>query len=374
MALHRSQLALLNVDFERLVGEHSRALGESHRRLHGAHDGIEREQAEATLHASEQTFRALLEALPAAVYTTDAEGRITFYNQAAVELSGHRPKLGSHWCVTWRLYWPDGTPLPHDECPMAIALKENRPVRGAEAIAERPDGTRVPFIPYPTPLRDAAGALVGAVNMLVDITERKQAEERLQLLAQEVDHRANNLLALVQASVRLTKAETVEAFKVAVEGRIQALANAHALLASSRWVGASLGQLVEDELAPYRSGREPAARVNGARVMLEPKVAQTMAVVLHELATNAAKYGALSMPAGHVDLDWWPTADGRFMFRWVETGGPAVVAPKRRGFGTGVVERMIRDQLDGELRLDWRPEGLICEIALRADEVARAMA
>jgi PAS domain S-box-containing protein len=317
MAAHRSQLALLNVDFERLVGEHSRALGESHRRLHGAHDGIEREQAEATLHASEQTFRALLEALPAAVYTTDAEGRITFYNQAAVELSGHRPKLGSHWCVTWRLYWPDGTPLPHDECPMAIALKENRPVRGAEAIAERPDGTRVPFIPYPTPLRDASGALVGAVNMLVDITERKQAEERLQLLAQEVDHRANNLLALVQASVRLTKAETVEAFKAAVEGRIQALANAHALLASSRWVGASLGQLVEDELAPYRSGREPAARVNGARVMLEPKVAQTMAVVLHELATNAAKYGALSMPAGHVDLDWWPTADGRFMFRWV---------------------------------------------------------
>jgi len=108
--------------------------------------------------------------------------------------------------------------------------------------------------------------------------------------------------------------------------------------------------------------------------MLDPKVAQTMAVVLHELATNAAKYGALSMPAGHVDLDWWPTADGRFMFRWVETGGPAVVAPKRRGFGTGVVERMIRDQLDGELRLDWRPEGLICEIAIRADEVARAMA
>ena len=119
----------------------------------------------------------LLEALPVAVYTTDAEGRITYYNQAAAELWGHRPELGSsQWCGSWRLYWPDGRPLPHDECPMAITLKEGRPVRGVAAVAERPDGTRVPFLPYPTPLRDKSGRLVGAINLLMDITERNRAQ------------------------------------------------------------------------------------------------------------------------------------------------------------------------------------------------------
>ena len=111
---------------------------------------------------------------------TDAEGRITFYNEAAAELWGCRPKLGdSKFCGSWKLYWQDGTPLPHDQCPMAIALKQKKPIRGMEAVAERPDGTRVPFIPYPTPLFDASGKLTGAVNMLVDISERKRAEEVL---------------------------------------------------------------------------------------------------------------------------------------------------------------------------------------------------
>jgi PAS domain S-box-containing protein len=111
---------------------------------------------------------------------TDAEGRITFHNEAAAELWGCRPELeGSKFCGSWKLYWPDGTPLPHHECPMAMALKQKRPIRGMEAVAERPDGTRIPFIPYPTPLFDASGKLTGAVNMLVDISERKQAEAKL---------------------------------------------------------------------------------------------------------------------------------------------------------------------------------------------------
>ena len=125
------------------------------------------------MNGSVHSSTELLQALPAAVYTTDAAGHITFYNEAAAELWGCRPELGkSEFCGSWKLYWPDGTPLPHDECPMALALREKRPVRGMEAIAERPDGTRVPFIPYPTPLFDAAGTLIGAVNTLVDITER----------------------------------------------------------------------------------------------------------------------------------------------------------------------------------------------------------
>ena len=130
----------------------------------------------------------LLQALPAAVYTTDTAGRITFYNEAAATLWGCRPTIGeSEWCGSWRLYWPDGRPMPHGECPMAIALKERRPISGAEAVAERPDGTRVPFFAYPTPLWNDTGTLTGAVNTLIDITERKEAERVAQRFAAIVE-------------------------------------------------------------------------------------------------------------------------------------------------------------------------------------------
>jgi PAS domain S-box-containing protein len=158
---------------------------------------------------NEQSCRELLEALPAAIYTTDAAGRITFYNQAAVELAGHRPKLGAdQWCISWRLSWPDGTPMTHDECPMAIALKKDRAVRGAEIIVERPDGTRVPILPYPTPLHDASGRLIGGVNMLVDISDRKKAEQAMRrlnaVLEQDVEERTQEL---EQTSARLQERE-----------------------------------------------------------------------------------------------------------------------------------------------------------------------
>ncbi|HUZ12711.1 MAG TPA: PAS domain S-box protein [Caulobacteraceae bacterium] len=138
----------------------------------------------------EVLYRDLLNALPAAIYTTDADGRITFYNEAAVQFAGRRPSLGELWSVTWRLFNLDGTPLPHDQCPMALAIREGRPVRGADAIAERPDGSRITFTPYPTPFLGADGKVLGAVNMLVDITDRRAAEEKQRLLAHEVNHRA----------------------------------------------------------------------------------------------------------------------------------------------------------------------------------------
>lgn len=319
-------------------------------------------QAEADFRERELRYRQLLDALPAAIYTTDAEGRITFYNAACVEFSGRRPELGTdEWCVSWRLYRPDGTPLPHDQCPMAVALKEGRAVRGAEAVAERPDGTRVPFIPYPTPLRDASGAVVGAVNMLVDITHRNEAEERLRLLSSEVNHRANNLLAVVQATVRMTTAESVERFKSILEGRIQALARAHTLLAQSRWEGADLHALVTEELAPYVGGETPRVWISGPAHPLDPGSAQSMAMVVHELAANAVKYGALSHRGGSIQVHWGHV-DDKLIFHWTELGAIAVVEPTSRGVGTTVMERSVH-QLNGRLRLEWRPEGLACEIA-----------
>ena len=140
-------------------------------------DISDRKKMEDQLRESERRFREMIDLLPAAIYTTDAEGRLTHFNPAAVEFSGRVPELGTdHWCVSWKMFLPDGTPLPHDQCPMAVALKEGRIIDGAECIAERPDGRRVWFTPYPRPLRDAEGRIVGGVNMLLDITERKAAE------------------------------------------------------------------------------------------------------------------------------------------------------------------------------------------------------
>jgi PAS domain S-box-containing protein len=163
-------------------------------------------------------FRQLLEALPAAVYTTDAEGRLTFYNQAAVELSGRRPELGKdQWCISWRLYWPDGRPMPHGECPMAVALREDRPIRGIEAILERPDGSRVNFLPFPTPLHDQSGVLVGGINMLVDVTDRRQAEEARRQLTAELEQRVEERTReMADALARLRVSE--ERFRLLVQG------------------------------------------------------------------------------------------------------------------------------------------------------------
>jgi PAS domain S-box-containing protein len=142
----------------------------------------------AALRDREHSFREMIDALPAAVYTTDVEGRITHFNSACIELSGRTPVLGSdHWCVSWKLYRPDGTPLPHDECPMAVALKEGRAVRDQMIIVERPDGTRASIMPYPAPLRDRQGKIVGGINMLVDITRSNEAEIASRRLAAIVE-------------------------------------------------------------------------------------------------------------------------------------------------------------------------------------------
>ena len=154
--------------------------------------------SEARLRDSEHQLQELIAAIPAAIYTTDAQGKITYFNEAATELVGHTPTTGSEWRVTWKLYHPNGTPLPYDQCPMAIALKEGRAIRNAEVVAERPDGTRVPFIPYPTPLRDGVGKTIGAINMLVDVSERKQAETQQRVLLSELNHRVKNNMQMLQ--------------------------------------------------------------------------------------------------------------------------------------------------------------------------------
>lgn len=306
----------------------------------------------------------LLDVLPAAVYVTDAQGYVTYFNEAAADIWGRRPELGrDRWCGSWKLFWPDGRELPHDQCPMAIAVKEQRSIRGLEAVVERPDGTRVSLIPYPSPLFGASGAFLGAVNLIVDISDRKKHEEQLAILAREVEHRSKNVLATVSATVQLSDADTPEDLKRAIQGRIRALSNAHTLFAQSRWMGADLQTLVAQELAPYSQDGEARAQIAGPSAMLPPNVAQCMAVALHELATNAAKYGALSGPQGRVHVAWSNPAAEHLVLRWSESDGPPVMPPKRNGFGMRAIRAMI-EQLDGKVRFEWNSDGVLCEILL----------
>jgi PAS domain S-box-containing protein len=210
------------------------------------------------------------------------------------------------------------------------------------------------------------GGVTSVSGVTIDITELKEAEERRTLLMKEVDHRARNALAIVQSIIRLTKAPTIEAYIPMVEGRIKAVSNAHALLSESRWEGADLKRLAEEELAPYRSGSPDRIVVRGPSVLLTPETAQSIALVLHELATNAAKYGALSLLSGRVVLSWqWQ--QGKLDLQWEEFDGPAVQQPATIGYGTKVISDSVTLQLGGTARFDWRSYGLRFAMSITVD-------
>jgi two-component sensor histidine kinase/AmiR/NasT family two-component response regulator len=220
---------------------------------------------------------------------------------------------------------------------------------------------------------DATRRVVGLSGVTVDITDRKGAEERQTLLVREVDHRARNALAVVQSMIRLTRAETKEAYIAAVEGRITALSRAHVLLSQSRWQGANLSRILDEELAPYRRSEADKIVTAGPEVFLEPATAQILALALHELATNAAKYGALSSNFGRVKLSWELGPNG-LVLQWLENGGPLVEAPSSLGYGTRVISASVERQLDGGAAFDWHPDGLRFTMSVPLGERARPQA
>jgi PAS domain S-box-containing protein len=322
-----------------------------------ARDVTERAKAEADLRASEQRLQDLLAAIPAAIYTTDAEGIITYFNDAAVELAGRRPVVGrDQWCVSWKLFWPDGTPLPHDKCPMAIALKEGRIIRDVEAVAERPDGTRVPFIPYPTPLRDAQGKIVGGINMLVDISERKQAETNQRLLVRELNHRVKNnmqvLHVLLNSALRGTQSPEARAVLEDASRRVGAMAAAHQVLYATpggitftaKEFLATICQTAQQTFAGTAS-----IRVEAAQGMLWNDAAAPLALILNELITNAVKHG-LREQSGEVRVGL--TKTGSNFELYVEDDGPGFTPTSRRNSsGLSLVQALAR-QLKGKLEIN----------------------
>ena len=460
-------------------------------------DITERKRAVDRLQESERKLRDLLGALPAAIYVTDAAGHITYCNQSAVDLWGSEPKLGrDKWSELVKYRHADGSPMALADCPTEVALKQGRIVREIEAIIERKDGTRIPIIPYPTPLRDETGTVVGVVNMTVDIserkkaeliladqttqlalagkaalvgnfaydadrewmqisegyaaihgfpdgtteiarsewqlgvlpedrvrlekirsrcfrerldeysadyrivrsegevrwidarcfisyhgdgrpkrvvgvnidiTERKRAEEHLQALNAELDHRVKNVLATASAVAAQTMNAScsLEHFVSAFDGRLRSMAQTHELLSERLWRGIPLAALLRRELAPYAGGNN--AEIGGAEVILTAEAGQTLAMVFHELATNAAKHGAFSSREGKVSVDWRRQLNGAgagLVIEWRETGGPPAKAESKAGYGISVICELIPHELAGKVNHVLTPEGARCQLEL----------
>ncbi len=231
-----------------------------------------------------------------------------------------------------------------------------------EARIVRPDGELRWCICAAAMTADESGRIVRVSGVTIDITDRREAEERQALLTREVDHRARNALAVTQSIVRLTKAGTIKSYIASVEGRIGALSRAHTLLSESRWQGADLVKLVDDELSPYRTSADKIITA-GPQASLRPVTAQILALAVHELATNAAKYGALSSASGRVKVTWQIEGSG-LVLHWEETGGPTARSPTAQGFGTKIITASVASQLGGEAAFDWRPEGLHCRLSI----------
>jgi PAS domain S-box-containing protein len=316
-------------------------------------------QTSLSLNAA-QRIAAIVESSDDAIISKGLDGIIKSWNSGAERIFGYTAQEAIGKSVTMLI--PSGR--QNEEPEIIDRVRRGDRVDHYETVRQRKDGSSIDISLTVSPVKDGQGKVIGASKIARDISERARAEAQISMLAREAEHRAKNLLSTVQATVHLSQSDTPEGLKRAIEGRIQALSNVHRLFVESRWAGAEIESLVKDELAPYSGDKEMRVRIEGPKQLLEPVAAQAMAVALHELATNAAKYGSLSVSDGQVQITWWRDPEGRLVLRWSETGGPPVTPPTRRGFGTRVLENMIQRQLNGEIRREWRAEGLACEIMI----------
>jgi PAS domain S-box-containing protein len=325
---------------------------------------VQREQAEAALLESEQRLRflaSIVESSDDAIVSKNLDGIITSWNSGAERVFGYTAEEAVGQPIT--------IVIPQDrqdeERGILTRIRRGERIDHFETVRQRKHGSLIVVSLTVSPVKNAEGKIVGASKIARDVTEQKRAQEQIATLAREAEHRSKNLLATVQATVSLSQSDTPDGLKQAIEGRILALAKVHSLFVETRWIGAELSTIATQELSPYSEKGKWRVQIDGPQVLLEPNAAQVVAVTLHELATNAAKYGALTVPNGQISLKWLHEADGRLTLQWREIGGPPVKTPKHQGFGTRVIERTI-GQLKGKARFDWHADGLVCEITLQA--------
>ncbi|TPG46058.1 PAS domain S-box protein [Roseomonas nepalensis] len=319
-----------------------------------------------TLRSSEERFRlTVAAALDYAIFTTDAMDRITDWLPGAQAVFGWTAEeaVGQPAAL---IFTPEDRENNVPEWEVETARREG--VAPNVRWHLRKDGVRVFIEGSTTALRGDDGRIQGYIKIGQDVTARKADEERQTLLMREVDHRAKNALSVVNAALRLTRAPDLPSYVKAIEGRIDALVRAQTLLADDRWDGADLLTLLRGELATFldvEAGDEAQVEAVGPSVRLPAGAAQPLGMAIHELATNAMKYGGLSTPAGRVAIHWtkegWPTEMLRLC--WLESGGPPVEGPpEKRGFGTRVLDGTVRGQLRGAVSLAWHASGLVCQI------------
>ncbi len=304
-----------------------------------------------------------------AIISKTLDSIITSWNDGAEKIFGYSAEemIGK----SIRLLIPPDRQDEEDD--ILLRMKRGEKISNYETVRVRKDGRLVDVAVNVSPIFDAAGNIVGASKIAHDISERKLAEERERLLMGEVNHRAKNMLALVQVIARQTAASDATTFVQRFEERILSLSASHDVLLNNCWQDVPLEDLVRSQLAHFGDAIGPRIRLSGPSVKITAPAAQAIGMAFHELATNAAKYGALSNDDGIVEIAWTleeiAGSEKTFSLNWTESGGPKVEKPSRNGFGSMVIDRLLEASLEGEVDLDWRTTGLVCKIRCSAEKV-----
>ncbi|WP_262269319.1 PAS domain-containing sensor histidine kinase [Microvirga yunnanensis] len=308
----------------------------------------------------EQRLAAIVESSDDAIISTDLNGVITSWNQGAERLYGYQAEevMGRPFAIL----------VPEDRQDegqgILARISRGEHVHPFETIRQRKDGSQVEISLTVSPVRNAQGKVIGASRIARDITERRRAEDLQRVLMHELNHRVKNILATVQAIARHTfrSSQGDSTARETFDARLFALSKAHDLLTRANWGSAELSEVVAEVLAPYHRER---FEIEGPDVHLPPRIALALTLALHELATNAAKYGALSVPTGRVAITWSvrPGDPAHLTFRWQERGGPPVSPPTRQGFGSRLIERSLAMELAGEVHISYDPAGVVCDVS-----------
>jgi PAS domain S-box-containing protein len=318
-------------------------------------DAAERGVAEEAAAA----LAAIVDSSDDAIIGKDLDGIITSWNNGAQRIFGYTAEEAIGKSMTMLI----PADRPDEEPGILQRIRRGERIDHYETVRLRKDGSLIEISLTVSPLKDASGRIIGASKIARDITQRKQAEARQALLASELHHRTKNLFAVVQSVISrsFVGKKTVAEAEAAVLSRLRTLAQTHVMLIEKEWQGADIAEVVRSEMSPYAER----VTIEGPPVMLTSQAAQNFALALHELATNAAKYGALSALAGHVRITWSvfkPNGHRCFTFRWEERGGPAVTRPTRKGFGSAVLEQVMAEYFETPPSIDYAVGGLVYEL------------